>query len=183
MERADFVGRFGSIFEHSPWVADRAFDQIIKNQGETQLPTHSQSNAFDPKLLSRDFLHEEMCAAFDQASATERLAVLRAHPDLAGKLAQAKRLTSESTSEQASAGLDSLTDEERALFTDLNTRYVRKFAFPFIICVRDYDKPRILVAFQKRLNETRETEFGTACAEVKRIAWHRLHSLFNARTE
>lgn len=163
MTKSEFVKRFGSIFEHSPWVAERVYD--AQNVEDT--------NAQDWRA---EGLHNDMCTVFDKASQEERLGVLRAHPDLAGKLAQAKRLTAASTAEQASAGLDMLTDEERAMFTALNTDYVAKFAFPFIICVRDYDKAGILEAFQKRLKGTRDAEFQIACAEVKRIAWHRLQA-------
>ena len=106
-----------------------------------------------------------------------RLGVLTAHPDLAGKLAAAKQLTAESTSEQASAGLDMLTDDERATFTDLNSRYVDSFGFPFIIAVRDHNKASILAAFKARLTNSRDAEFAEACYQVERIALHRLQDL------
>jgi len=102
------------------------------------------------------------------------MGVLRAHPDLAGKLAAAKRLTAESTSEQASAGLDALTDAERETFTQLNTDYVAKHGFPFIIAVRDHDKASILAAFERRINNDTATEFAEACKQVERIAEFRL---------
>jgi chitin deacetylase len=114
---------------------------------------------------------------FRSASAEERLGVLRAHPDLAGKLAAAKRLTPESTHEQASAGLDHLTDAERARFTDLNTAYVAKHGFPFIIAVRDNTKATILQAFETRLMNDSATEFTTACRQVERIAELRLKAI------
>lgn len=103
--------------------------------------------------------------------------MLTAHPDLAGKLAAAKRLTAESTAEQASAGLDALTDAERAEFTTLNDAYVAKFGFPFIIAVRDHDKASILAAFRSRIDNDRETELATACAQVERIAEFRLKEI------
>jgi OHCU decarboxylase len=103
---------------------------------------------------------------------------LTAHPDLAGKLAQAERLTAESTAEQAGAGLNALTDEERQSFTDLNAAYVARFGFPFIIAVRDHDKASILDAFHTRLGHTRDQEFAEACHQVERIALHRLKDLF-----
>ena len=103
--------------------------------------------------------------------------MLTAHPDLAGKLAAAKRLTPESTAEQAGAGLDALTDAERAKFTALNDAYQAKFGFPFIIAVRDHDKAGILAAFERRLGNDRDTEFRTACAQVERIAAHRLKDM------
>jgi OHCU decarboxylase len=100
--------------------------------------------------------------------------VLRAHPDLAGKLAAAKRLTEASTVEQASAGLDALTDDERQQFSALNAAYVEKFGFPFIIAVRDNTKATILEAMKQRVGNDRETEFATACRQVERIAELRL---------
>ena len=105
------------------------------------------------------------------------MAVLQAHPDLAGKLAAAKRLTGESTAEQASAGLDALTDDERARFTELNEAYVARHGFPFIIAVRDHDKTGILQAFERRLDQDSEAEFAEACRQVERIARLRLETL------
>ena len=105
------------------------------------------------------------------------LGVLRAHPDLAGKLAQAKRLTAESTSEQASAGLDALTDAERETFTALNAAYVEKFGFPFIIAVKGLTKDQILAAFRARIGNSRDEELATACAQVERIALLRLKDM------
>jgi len=160
MGRDEFVQRFGSIFEHSPWIAERAFEFELG-------PAHDSAGG----------LHNALSRAFRSASESERLGVLTAHPDLAGKLAQAKRLTEESTKEQASAGLDALTDAERARFTELNTTYVEKFGFPFIIAVRDNDKASILEAFETRIANNRDQEFLTACKQVERIAWYRLHDL------
>ena len=114
---------------------------------------------------------------FRSATDDEKMGVLTAHPDLAGKLAAAKRLTAESTSEQASAGLDALTDGEREEFTRLNTAYTEKHGFPFIIAVRDHDKAGILNAFKERVSNDTETEFKTACGQVERIALHRLKAL------
>lgn len=160
MDRATFVSRFGGIFEHSAWIAEGAFDLELG-------PAHDTAAG----------LHNALCRIFRTASDTQRLGVLTAHPDLAGKLAQAKRLTSESTSEQASAGLDALTDDERATFTRLNTAYVEKHGFPFIIAVRDHDKASILSAFETRINNDRATEFTEACRQVERIAEFRLKDL------
>jgi OHCU decarboxylase len=103
--------------------------------------------------------------------------VLTAHPDLAGKLAAAKRLTPESTAEQAGAGLDALTDAERARFTELNAAYTAKFGFPFIIAVRGLGKDAILAAFEARIANAREAELATACAQVERIALLRLKDM------
>ena len=156
-EKADFVAQFGGIFEHSSWIAERAWEMELG-------PAHDSAIG----------LHNALARVFRSASHEERLGVLTAHPDLAGKLAAAKRLTAESTSEQASAGLDALTDAERADFTRLNTDYVEKHGFPFIIAVRDHDKQGILNAFTRRVENDTETEFTEACKQVERIALLRL---------
>ncbi|PDT52954.1 MULTISPECIES: allantoinase PuuE [Sinorhizobium] len=158
-----FVARFGGIFEHSDWIAERAF------AGELSPATDTATG-----------LHAALTAVFREASDAERLAVLNAHPDLAGKLAQAKRLTESSTNEQASAGLDALTDGERERFTTLNASYVEKFGFPFIIAVRSRSKDDILAAFESRIGNDRETEFETACRQVERIALLRLREMLPA---
>jgi OHCU decarboxylase len=160
MPRDAFVAAYGGIFEHSPWIADGAFALELG-------PAHD----------SAEGLHSALARIFRAAPEERRLAVLTAHPDLAGKLAQARRLTDASTAEQASAGLDALTDAERAEFTRLNTAYTAKFGFPFIIAVRDHTKASILAAFHRRLENARAAEFAEACAQVERIAWHRLKAL------
>lgn len=160
MEHAAFADRFGGIFEHSPWVAERAHALEMG-------PAHDTPAG----------LHALMCRAFRRATEEERLGVLRAHPDLAGKIAQARELTAESTSEQASAGLDLLTAEEKRAFMDLNEHYMGKFGFPFIVAVRDYDKAQILQLFNQRLQNSRDQEFREACRQVERIAELRLQSM------
>ncbi|WP_299988319.1 allantoinase PuuE [uncultured Ruegeria sp.] len=160
MERDEFVSTYGGIFEHSEWIAERAYELELGAAHDTA-----------------GGLHNALTRMFRSASAEERLGVLTAHPDLAGKLAQAKRLTQESTTEQASAGLDALTDEERVAFTDLNQRYTDTFGFPFIIAVRDYDKASILRAFERRIEQDRDTEFTEACRQVERIAEFRLRDV------
>jgi len=160
MDRDTFVARFGSIFEHSPWIAERAWALELGPAHDTALG-----------------LHNALARMFRSASDAERLGVLTAHPDLAGKLAAAKRLTAESTHEQASAGLDALTDAEREAFQRLNSAYVDKHGFPFIIAVRDNTRASILAAFETRLANDTETEFATACKQVERIAELRLMDL------
>ncbi len=160
MGKAEFVKAYGGIFEHSAWIAERAFDLELGVAHDTALG-----------------LHNALCRMFRSASETERLGVLTAHPDLAGKLAQAKRLTAESTSEQAGAGLDALTDQERETFTRLNGDYVAKYGFPFIIAVRDHTKASILAAFDRRIGNDRATEFAEACRQVERIAEFRLKDI------
>lgn len=160
MPQNEFVERFGSIFEHSAWIAERAFMLELG-------PAHDSAAG----------MHSALARMFRSASPAERLGVLTAHPDLAGKLAAADRLTAESTSEQASAGLDALTDAERMKFTELNTAYVGKHGFPFIIAVKDHDKDGILRAFEARIANDTETEFTTACKQVERIARIRLEQI------
>ncbi len=157
MDEDAFIDAFGGVFEHSPWIAKSAFELGLG-------PAHESAAG----------LHEALCRAFREADASQRLGVLQAHPDLAGKLAAAKRLTPESTAEQAGAGLDLLTDEERAEFTGLNDGYTKKFGFPFIIAVRDHDKAGIMDAFRRRLSNDRDRELAEACRQVERIARLRL---------
>lgn len=157
MTREAFVQKFGGIYEHSPFIAERTWDAEMGAIHDT------------PAGLAA-----RMAQIFRAASDEERLGVLVAHPDLAGKLAEAKRLTAESTSEQASAGLDALTDAERATFQQVNADYVAKHGFPFIIAVRDYDKAGIMAAMQTRRNNDTATERAEAERQVMRIAQLRL---------
>lgn len=158
--RTDFVEKFGGVFEHSPFVAERAYDAGL---------------IFVP--LTARGVHAALVSIFRKASYEERLGVLRAHPDLAGRLAIAGELTEDSKKEQAGAGLDRLSAEEHARFTELNTAYTEKFGFPFIIAVKGLDKNDILAAFEKRIHNGAQEEFATAAAQVERIALLRLQSL------
>ena len=160
MTRDRFITAYGSIFEHSPWIADRAFDLELG-------PAHDSATG----------LHNALARMFRSATAADRLGVLQAHPDLAGKLAAAKQLTPASTAEQSSAALDALTDAERAQFQTHNAEYTAKHGFPFIIAVRDHSKAQILQAFQTRIANDTETEFKTACLQVERIAELRLKDI------
>jgi urate oxidase len=161
MDREAFVEMFGGVFEHSPFIAERAYDRGL-------------AAAHD----SAPGLAGAMKTAFRRASPEERLGILRAHPDLAGRLALAGELTAQSQGEQASAGLDRLTPAELARFEDLNSRYVQRFGFPFIIAVKGKTKEDILDAFEARLPNDPETERATAAREVERIATLRIHSIF-----
>ena len=160
MSRDDYVARFGGVFEHSPWIAERAYDA----GGLQETPT-------------AEGVHVALVGQFRAASASEQLGVLRAHPDLAGKLAIAGDLTEESRNEQAGAGLDRLSAEEHARFTALNTAYTDKFGFSFIIAVKGLTKDDILAAFESRIDNTPEQEFETALRQVERIALLRLTAL------
>ncbi|MBZ9812029.1 MULTISPECIES: allantoinase PuuE [unclassified Mesorhizobium] len=160
MEFEAFVHAFGSVFEHSPWIAERAYELELG-------PAHDSAGG----------LHNALCRVFRAASETERLGVLNAHPDLAGKLATARRLTAESAREQASAGLDELTDKERELFSKLNAAYVTTFGFPFIVAVKGKTRQEILAEFERRIGNSRGVEFETACKQVERIALFRLRDM------
>ncbi|MBB4304962.1 urate oxidase [Rhodobium orientis] len=162
MERDAFLKRFGGVFEHSPFIAERAFEDELGPVNDTAAG-----------------LHAALTYQFRRATPEERLGVLNAHPDLAGKLAAAKRLTADSASEQAGAGLDALTDTERARFTELNEAYKEKFGFPFIIAVKGLTKADILSSFEIRIGNDREAEFSTASAQVERIARLRLDALLS----
>ena len=157
LDRAAFTAALGHLFEHSPWVADETW----------------------PRRPLRDaaHLHAELCATMRSAAPARQLALIRAHPDLAGRLAQQNALTAESTREQASAGLNRLTDAELAEFQRLNTAYLARFGFPFIICARLNAKSAILAAMSARLPQTPAHEFTTALGEIEKIAHLRLNDL------
>lgn len=149
-----FEEAFGDIAEESPWVAARAF-------------------AAAP-FTTTEAVIDAFCNALMQADDEDRLGVICAHPDLAGKLAAAGQLTEDSTAEQASAGLDQLSDAERETFTALNETYKARFGFPFILAVKGASKAEILSSFHERLPQDRETEFEEALRQVCRIMTFRL---------
>ena len=160
MERSTFVATFGQIFEHSPWIAELAFDRGLPADAD-----RAQG------------LHRALCEVLRAAPDDKQRALIDAHPDLAGRLARAGRLTASSSKEQASAGLDQLTDHERARFTALNEAYQARFGFPFIMAVKGRGKDEILAAFERRLAHDRATELETALEEIERIALLRLQDL------
>ncbi len=157
LSREEFVAIIGPAFEHSPWIAE--------------LTWHRKPFATVEKL------HAALCDTVAQSGEQKQLALIRAHPDLVGKLALAGELTKESTGEQASAGLDKLTPEEVKLFQTNNAAYKAKFGFPFIICARLNKKEAILKGFEARLKNTREQEIKTALEEIGKIARLRLEDL------
>lgn len=154
MDRQAFAAALHFAFELSPWVAERAWEAR--------------------PFAGVEALHEAAMAVLRAAPSDERLALIRAHPELAGKAAIDKTLTAESTAEQAGAGLDRLTPEEFARFHDLNAAYRERFGFPFVICVRLNDKASILWAMQARLSHDREAEIAEAIAQVGLISKLRL---------
>jgi len=158
LEHTDFVDCFGAIYEHSPWVAAEVA---------------SLTTAID----DIEKLAELMADCVDNASTSRQLELIRAHPDLAGKAQVAGELTEESTSEQASAGLDQCTVDEYEKFQALNAAYHEKFGFPFIMAVKDSSRDEILGAFSDRLENDPAVEFETALAEIHKIARLRLRSM------
>ena len=159
LPEADFVALLGEVFEHSPWVAHRAF--AIK--------------PFDSLVA----LHTAMVNVVSQASATEKLALLRAHPELAGKAAQRGELTSASTQEQLRAGLNALSPQEMQQITDLNTAYLQRHGFPFIVCVGQHTKASIFAVFAQRVANTPSVELHEALHQVAAIALLRLNALIH----
>jgi 2-oxo-4-hydroxy-4-carboxy-5-ureidoimidazoline decarboxylase len=154
MSREVFVAAFGDIAEHSPWVAEKAAER---------------RPYADRRAMAEAFID----AVFD-AGEPEKLALIRAHPDLAGRAAIAGDLAPESKREQAGAGLDRLTAEEFARFTELNEAYRAKFRFPFILAVKGADKRRILAAFEERIDNDPEAELANAIRQVARIVAFRI---------
>lgn len=155
--REEFVERFGPLFEDSPWVAERAW----------------QRRPFADLDELRGALMDEM----HRASHEEQIALIKAHPDLAGKAAVAGELTPESTGEQASAGLDRLSPEEYEAFTRMNRDYRERFGLPMVVCVREHDRESILRFANERLANSTEQEIDTALAEISKIATLRLRGL------
>jgi 2-oxo-4-hydroxy-4-carboxy-5-ureidoimidazoline decarboxylase len=160
MSLDDFRQALGGVFEHSPWITERAW-------------------AARP-FASLEALHAAMMRVVHDASREEQLALLRAHPDLAGRAAPAGNLSAASRAEQSSAGLDRLTDEELERFGRLNAGYREKFGFPFIIAVRTHDKTVILAAFERRLGNTVAGEVEAALGQVSDITRLRLDALVKA---
>jgi 2-oxo-4-hydroxy-4-carboxy-5-ureidoimidazoline decarboxylase len=153
LERDEFVRIVGPVVEHSLWIAERAFKRR--------------------PFASRAQLHEVLCAIVRAADESEKLALVRAHPDLVGNAV----LTAESRGEQTSAGLTSLTPEEVRQFRAYNEQYRERFGFPFVICARLNKKEAILRAFPERLAHERDKEMETALSEIYKIADLRLRDL------
>jgi len=160
MDTADFSSRLGSIYEHSPWVAQRAWEKR--------------------PFASVDALHAAMEKVVGAASPAERRALILAHPELAGRLAVAGKLTDASRSEQASAGLDRCTPEEFARLQELNAAYRQKFGFPFIVAVRGLSRADIIERMSARLANTEPQELAACLHEIGRIARLRLQDMIAA---
>lgn len=157
LDREEFVDRFGSLYESSPWVAEGAW---------RERPFSSLSE-----------MHAAFVRTVSDAPPERRLGLIRAHPDLAGKAAVAGELTPESTREQASAGLDRLSPEEYEAFTRLNDAYKEKFGFPLIFAVKEHTRETILSGAEARLENSRPEEVETALGEIAKIGLFRLREL------
>ena len=154
-----FVARYGGVYEHSPWVAEQSFASLPAHSGAAELAS-------------------VFAACVDRADTDTRLALIRAHPDLAGRAAVRGELTEDLTGEQASAGINQCSPEEFRRFQDFNDRYRKKFGFPFVMAVRNSNRHEILAAFERRLRNDPEQEFAQAIGEIHKIARMRLEALF-----
>jgi 2-oxo-4-hydroxy-4-carboxy-5-ureidoimidazoline decarboxylase len=159
--RDEFVAALGGIFEHSPWVAEAV--------------------AGKRPFASLTDLHAAMLAEVEKADAERQLALIRLHPDLAGKAAQAGTMTDHSKAEQAGARLNKLSPWEFAKFQELNGSYTDKFGFPFIVCVRRHTLTSIFRNFEERLKNNREQEYAAALQEISRIASLRLDQIVESQ--
>ncbi|WP_232318189.1 2-oxo-4-hydroxy-4-carboxy-5-ureidoimidazoline decarboxylase [Salisediminibacterium beveridgei] len=154
LSREAFIRDVGHVFEHSPWVAESAYDQ-------------------GGPFLSTDDVYRRMLTAMHAGSEEQKLSLLRAHPDLGGRI----QMTEASVAEQKGAGLDQLSAEEYQTLQELNTLYTEKFGFPFILAVKGKTKEEIITNLKERIHHTKEKEFATALHEVGKIAGFRLHDL------
>jgi OHCU decarboxylase len=152
----EFVAAIGFAFEDSPWIARAA--------------------AAQRPFRDRGALHRAMVGIVEAAPVEVQVALIAAHPDLAGRVARDGRLTASSTAEQAAAGLDQLTPDEVARFDRANAHYRKRFGFPFVIRAREHDKPSILAQLDARSENERETEIATALAEIAKIARLRIEA-------
>jgi 2-oxo-4-hydroxy-4-carboxy-5-ureidoimidazoline decarboxylase len=159
LAQSDFVRAIGPVFEHSPWIAEATWPK----------------RPFD----TLEHLHLQLCETVLKAGDEKQLALIRAHPDLVGRAALAGTLTRESNNEQASAGLNTLSPDEVAMFQKSNAAYQARFGFPFVICARLNKKEAILAGFETRLNHPREQEIKTALEEIFKIAELRLRDLIS----
>jgi OHCU decarboxylase len=157
LSQDDFLRVIGPVFEHSPWIAELTWAKRPFESGGA--------------------LHRALCETVLASGEPRKLALIRAHPDLAGRAARAGTLTSASTREQGSSGLDKLSAEEAALFDKYNHEYRERFGFPFVICARENKKEAMLAGFSRRLKNSREQEIEAALGEVFKIAELRLHDL------
>jgi OHCU decarboxylase len=160
LDQESFVTALASLFEGPPWIVRQAW--------------------YARPFTSLTNLHQALCTVMYQLPVDQQVALIQAHPDLVGRAARAGTLTPESTSEQASAGLDRLSPEDIATFTQFNHTYHDRFGFPFVICVRENKKESILAGFATRLHNSRPREIETALGEIAKICWFRLRDTVHA---
>ena len=161
MKRDEFIQQFGGIYEHSPWAA---------------------REAWSPRLNRTKSIITAMKNSVDGASKELKDTLINAHPDLVGKLALAGGLTKASTKEQAGAGLDQCSVDELSRFTDFNTRYRKKFGFPFIVAVKGMNRTDILAQFAERLKNDKIAERNKALTEIHKIARFRIEAYFDGNS-
>lgn len=157
LDQEAFTAALGGIYEHSPWVAAAA------------VPLRP--------FASVDALASAMAGVVAGAGDARQLALIRAHPELAGKAMVRKALTADSSDEQAGAGLTQCAPEQFARLNALNARYNAKFGFPFILAVRGFDRAGVIAEFERRVDDDRTTEFAACLAQIDRIARLRLDAL------
>ncbi len=157
MSRDNFLRVYGSVYEHSPWVAEAVYDDRDVGNVDTVWT-----------------LYAAMRMAVDMADRGMQLSLMRAHPELAVKTPD---MAAASVSEQSSAGLDQCSSEELAAFKRLNHEYREKFGFPFIVAVKGMTRGEILQVFNQRLQNDYETEFQNALQQIHKIARFRLEKL------
>ncbi|MFT8322256.1 MAG: 2-oxo-4-hydroxy-4-carboxy-5-ureidoimidazoline decarboxylase [Bacillus sp. (in: firmicutes)] len=153
MDQMNFIQKIGWVYEHSPWIAKKSWD-------------------FKP-FTSFNGLYETMVHVVKDASKEDQLDLIRAHPDLGSRI----KMTDSSVKEQKGAGLDALSGEEYEKFAKLNTKYLEKFSFPFILAVKGHTKDSIYNEMEKRIQQDTEQEFQTALSEIHQIVLYRLHDL------
>jgi 2-oxo-4-hydroxy-4-carboxy-5-ureidoimidazoline decarboxylase len=157
LPRAGFTAALAAVFEHSPWIPERTWNGT--------------------RYASVDALHAALCATLAEAGENEQLALIRAHPELAGRAAIRGDLTEASTREQSGAGLDRCSPAEFARLHELNAAYGARFGFPFILAVRGHDRAGILAQWERRLGNAPEAERAEALRQIERIARFRLEDL------
>jgi len=161
-DKEKYLSLFGELYEHSPWVIETAYDILVDNEIYDDL----------------EKFHDLLSTTVLEGSYDLQESLIKAHPMLAGKKAQDNALTDFSTDEQKSAGLDSCSDEEIAIFNDLNKKYFSKFNFPYILAVKGRNKTEILTNFKERLNHTVEAEKAMALEQINQIAWIRIKGIY-----
>lgn len=152
----------GGIYEHSPWIAEKFYEEHLKGDKK-------DTSVYDVREL-----YSAISSVVTDASTEQKLELLRSHPDLCSKIEKLQTLTKESQEEQTKAGLGSMTDEEKKIFTQMNVAYKEKFGFPFILAARNVTKYTVLSAIEGRVNLSKEAEFAGALIQVGKIAWMRL---------